>query len=420
MKILWITNQPTPDIGAAMGLHVGYGGGWMTSMSKQLSRDHILSIAFPVPNSIAQTKKDVVCGISAFGIPTKKNAAIVDNQLVQSFRDVISEVSPDVIHIWGTEYVHTYCAMLAIYDLGLSDRTVVSIQGLVSVYANHFWGYARSPLEYESIFSRIVSSNSLYRQYKSFINRGKFERLTISLAKHVIGRTDWDKACVEQINSNAVYHHCNETLREAFYSDRWDYESCIKYSIFMSQGNYPLKGFHLALKALPEIIKKYPKTCLYITGRDCTYSKLGFRSGLSTYERYIRKLIKSYNLQEHVVFLGNLDEQEMKRQFLRCNVFLSASSIENSPNSVGEAMLLGVPTVSSDVGGVKNLFTHEREGFIYPADEHYMISFYINKLFEDLAICEKFSSAAHAHAAVTHDPATNLQALTQIYTCIAG
>ena len=39
----------------------------------------------------------------------------------------------------------------------------------------------------------------------------------------------------------------------------------------------------------------------------------------------------------------------MKEQYLKANVFVSASSIENSPNSVLEAMAVGAPVVSSFV-----------------------------------------------------------------------
>ena len=54
-----------------------------------------------------------------------------------------------------------------------------------------------------------------------------------------------------------------------------------------------------------------------------------------------------------------------------------------SPNSVGEAMILGTPVVSSDVGGVKNMLTHNEEGFLYQHDAPYMLAFYVMELFEN-------------------------------------
>jgi hypothetical protein len=93
-------------------------------------------------------------------------------------------------------------------------------------------------------------------QKKKFAKRGKFEIEALKIAKHVIGRTDWDLACTKQINDNLNYYFCNETLRDSFYKSSWDIESCEKQSIFLSQCGYPIKGFHKFLEALKIIVKK--------------------------------------------------------------------------------------------------------------------------------------------------------------------
>lgn len=93
-------------------------------------------------------------------------------------------------------------------------------------------------------------------------------------------------------------------------------------------------------------------------------------------------MIRQYKLEKHVTFLGTLNPEDMCMAYINTHIFVSASSIENSPNSVGEAMILGVPTISSDVGGVKNMLVHEQEGYIYPFDEPYMLAYYIKKIFE--------------------------------------
>ena len=67
-------------------------------------------------------------------------------------------------------------------------------------------------------------------------------------------------------------------------------------------------------------------------------------------------MIMSYmrirELEDKVSFLGPLNAEQMKAEYLRSNVFLCPSSIENSPNSLGEAQMLGVPCVASYVGGI--------------------------------------------------------------------
>ena len=105
----------------------------------------------------------------------------------------------------------------------------------------------------------------------------------------------------------------------------------------------------------------------------------------------------------------------MKRAFLDANVFVLPSTIENSPNSLGEAMLLGVPCVASHVGGVANMLGPE-EGFLYQSTAPYMLAYYIQKVFAMEDATGELGQKAHSHAAVTHDPQTNLLDLLAIYS----
>ena len=130
--------------------------------------------------------------------------------------------------------------------------------------------------------------------------------------------------------------------------------------------------------------------------------------------------IKKYNLEKNVVFLGALDEKAMCERYLKSHVFISPSSIENSPNSVGEAMILGTPTVTSDVGGVKTLFRHNEDGFIYQADAPYMLADCIIKIFESDELAKVFSENARKHASVTHNRENNLKTMIKIYEEISG
>ena len=246
--------------------------------------------------------------------------------------------------------------------------------------------------------------------------RGMTEISTIKAVGHVIGRTDWDEACTKEINPRVQYHFCNESLRDSFYSGNWEYQNCEKHSIFMSQAATPIKGLHFMLRAMPEILKNYPDAHLYIAGNDLTktdslYGKLK----ISSFAKYIKRLISEYNLEEKVTFTGSLTEQKMKERFLKCNVFVSPSTIENSPNSLGEAMLLGVPCISSDVGGVKNMLVHNLEGYIYQADAPYMIAYYVKKVFNEADCALIISKNAKSHAGKTHNRDENLKMLLKIY-----
>ena len=91
--------------------------------------------------------------------------------------------------------------------------------------------------------------------------------------------------------------------------------------------------------------------------------------------------------------------------------------MENSPNSLGEAMLLKMPIVTSDCGGVRNLLNDD-EGYIFPSCDEKKLGEAVIKVFDEkdseelLKMCEK----ASVHARKTHDADANLGRLKEIYS----
>lgn len=108
---------------------------------------------------------------------------------------------------------------------------------------------------------------------------------------------------------------------------------------FLSQGDYPLKGFHYLLQAMPAVLERFPDAHIYVAGNNILRSNTGKdKLKLSGYGKYLKKLIKDNQLKDKVTMLGMLDEDGMKEQFLKSHVFVCPSAMENSPNSLGEAM----------------------------------------------------------------------------------
>ena len=134
---------------------------------------------------------------------------------------------------------------------------------------------------------------------------------------------------------------------------------------------------------------------------------------------YILKYIQKNGLSDSVKFTGFLNEREIVGKFLKSHIFISASSIENSPNSVCEAMYLGVPVVSSMVGGVSNLMEDGKEGLNYQADAPYMMAYCIKKIFDNDTLASEFSINAIKRATERHEPVRIVNDLIGIYRKIA-
>lgn len=126
-------------------------------------------------------------------------------------------------------------------------------------------------------------------------------------------------------------------------------------------------------------------------------------------------MIVKNHLEDKVVFLGLLDEEKMCDRFKKSHVFVSPSSVENESNSVGEAMLLGMPVVSSFVGGVYNFMENQKEGYFYQYDAPYMLPYYICKVFDEKERIAEMGNSARVHALKSFDKNKNLNDMLSIY-----
>lgn len=415
MKVLWLCNMIPGAVRAAMGESSDGGGLWVDHVLSDLRKREDISLLLLARGGNAQGRLDERTAYALFSEPEPHR---YEAGLEAMFARLLKSFSPDVIHIWGTEYGHSLAMVKAAGQAGLADRVAVSIQGLCGIYARHYCEGLPEWVCRRYSFRDFIRRDNVSRQQRKFYLRGQMERQTLEEATHVIGRTDWDRAITGQYNPERIYHFCNETLRQPFYQDAWRYEGCKKHRIFASSCVYPVKGFHYLLEAFSIVLERYPDATLSVTGEP--FFAPGFQEKLRQqyYFRYLEKLCRDRGLTDKIDFLGDLNAHEMKKAYLEANVFALPSTIENSPNSLGEAMLLGVPCVAADVGGVSNML-QRGEGFLYQSTAPYMLAEYMIRVFQLGEEAEKMGALARRHAQLTHDPAGNLEALLGIYRQIA-
>lgn len=413
MKLLWLCNMVPGKVKEKITGNAVSGGLWVDHVLSGL-RQRELNIRILCPGGADAGELDHRCSFATFreGLPYRYSP-----ELETFFAEEIRSFQPDVIHIWGTEYAHTLAMVNAAEKLGMLDHTAVSIQGLCSVYAGHYVQGLPNAVQREFTFRDLVRRDNILQQQKKFALRGVLETEALKKARHVIGRTDWDKACTSRINPEAKYHFCNETLREPFYDGQWRYDRCQKHRIFASSCVYPVKGFHDLLEAFSEVVKDYPDAKLAVPGKSFLTADVLRRT---SYQKYLAELAWRYGAADKIEFLGSLSAGGMKEAFLSANVFVLPSTIENSPNSLGEAMVLGVPCVAGDVGGVSNLMASPAEGFVYQSTAPYMLAYYIKRVFAMEDGAEALGQEARTHALRTHDPENNLETLLHIYEELAA
>lgn len=416
MRVVWLCNGPVSDISKEYGIENG-GISWIDSILEDITyRDNIsLSVIFPITSKAKIVKKEKN-KVQYYGFARKtENPTVYDKETEKIFETIINEIQPNIIHIFGTEFPHTLSMVKTCNHLKIGERVIISIQGLCCYYAKHYSAALPMNIVKKNTFRNWIKHDNIQHQVRTFEIRGEYEKEALRQVHHVIGRTEWDKACTKQLNREVHYHKCNESMRESFYINQWNLNKCDRHSIFISQSYYPIKGFHHILEAVAIMKPFYNDIHIYTTGKDvCSLSKTE-RIKESSYSSYIRSLIHQYGLENNVTFLGYLTEKEMCQRYLKSHVAVLASSIENSPNSVAEAMLLGMPVVASSVGGVTDMLEDKKEGFLYQSDAPYMLAHYIMKMFDNDEIAEACGLAARKKALRTHDRDLNNQNLVEIY-----
>lgn len=418
MKVLWITNNLLPDVCEHLDVPIVEKTGWLHSAANQI-KEHIDLYIAALHNvkTITQLK---INGINYILIPGNKNHRKYDTTLCSFWKKIHETINPDVVHIHGTEYP----TGLTYIQINGAEKAIISIQGLISECSKYY----NADIPFTTIFKHttlrdIVKGETLWQCAKLFTKQAIYEREYLRNGIHFIGRTQWDNAYIKAYNPLAIYHFNNETLRDSFYRHRWSIEHTQKYTLFYSQATYPLKGLHILLQAMPYILQHYPNTIIKVAGYDitkvCTSSFMGKIRG-TTYGYYLYSLIVKYNLQNHIHFLGKLKEQEMCNAYLTSHVFVSASKLENSSNSIGEAQLLGVPVVASFVGGNDTMAINNETALMYPFDDIIKLSYNILQIFSNEKLALELSEKGRMAALKRHDKNTNKIQLLTIYKEIAN
>ena len=366
MKVLWISNILFDDAANALGIKPSVAGGWMQSLLQILKNDIDIGVVALNASFFSQ----YINGVQYYTINS------VDNKI---WRKILDDFKPDLIHFHGTEYPHT----LKIYHLSKRIPCLASIQGLISVYARYSLGgiNCREIMSNMTLKDVLLKSSPLNIQKGQCI-RGRSERELISHLKYVIGRTEWDKDHSLAINSSIQYYKCNEAIRSNFYNGEWNVENMKRHTVFCCNSSVPLKGVHQLLRALYIVKKTFPDVRLRIVGKNIL-GKLSMKNRLrmSGYDKYLRTLIYKLGLENNVTFLGVLNADSMKKEFLKANVFILPSAIENSPNSLAEAQLLGVPIIASYVGGVPDMMPYPLTDYLYRFEEIEILAQKILKVF---------------------------------------
>lgn len=404
MRVLWFS--PTPSLYTSkQWCHNG--GGWIGSLQSILEAEEgvKLGIAFEYSTGMIH---DNINNIDYYPIDARMSLKdkLIRRQHLQKLilraLEIICEFKPDVIQIFGSEM--WYGLLVKHTQIPI----VIHMQGSLPSYYN-----ARYPVGM-SVWNKIFSKGTSLKQKlmafrvdSTFRKNALQEEGILKANRYFIGRTHWDRAIVEFYNPEANYFVCNEALREKFIHPcaKWQYSEGKKIKLISVISGPLYKGLDVVLKTA-YLLKQH--TSLDFEWNVCGTANSAFFENV-------------YNIQVQAVnvrMLGVLSQEELFDKLIDSTLYVHPSYIDNSPNSVCEAQILGLPVIATNVGGVSSIVTHMETGFLVPSNDPLKTASLIAKLVRDKNTLESISRSSVEAAAARHKPESIRKDMLNIYSQI--
>lgn len=324
-----------------------------------------------------------------------------EDKVIPLGRKVIEEYKPDIIHVFGNEWPF---GLLAQYtDIPL----VVHIQGSIIPYNNALY-----PPKYNGYtFVRAAGWNlrkdwhRLNGYYKAK-SRLTMEERTWKCVRHYMGRTSWDKALVNTLTKGSTYHHVEEALRPTFLENKklWSCPNGGKLRLLSTGCGSFWKGIDVMLKTA-HVLKE--------AGIDFEWNVAG---GMSD---ELKEIVESKEhlkyAENNIHFLGFRSPSELIDEMIHSTMYVHTAYIENSPNSICEAQIIGMPIISTMVGGIATLVRNGEDGDLLPANDPWQIANAIVELSKDRERMKYYSEHSRQHALERHNPDNILKQLLGCY-----
>ncbi|WNH08609.1 glycosyltransferase family 4 protein [Thalassobellus suaedae] len=381
MKVLWFTNTSS----LYENKHSYHGGGWIDSLEKLISKERNIELAVGFFHPEDNDKKEIN-GVTYYPILKKRGAkkpltTIFNNWrgnlnqeiFLQQIIDVVNDYNPDVIHVFGTENIFGRIQEF------INIPVIIHLQGLINPYLNAYFPVKTS---LSNLFIKnfnlvnYILGKTVFSDYKKFKNRANQEKLILKKVKYVMGRTDWDKSISKLFNPSVRYFHINEVLRDGFYNNnKTNYFIKTRLIITTTISSTVYKGVDVLLKAA-KLLKEE-------TNIDFIWQVIGVEQD-DQILKYFEKTSGINHESVGLTFLGVKTPNDLIGLLENTDIFVHPSYIDNSPNSVCEAQMLGVPVIACNVGGMSTIIKHHLTGILVPSNGVYeivseIINFYNNQ-----------------------------------------
>lgn len=418
MKILWFANTPCGAVKKLTGQNV-VSGSWLFALSECLKskNDIDLHIAFywgtPIKpfryegityHPILRTGGNSILGRYLYRIRelfiNNENKKEIEKCLV-----IVKQIQPDLIHIHGTE--ENFGLIAEKID---NNNILLSIQGLLNPYfCKLYSGYSEYDLlKHENLVHKIcfdgIKANKI-RFFRKAIRESKI----LSLINNIVGRTTWDYSCTLALNPNRRYFIVNEILRREFLENKWEpLKEGDNFNIVSTVSS----GLYKGLETIYRTAQTLKDMGIYVN-----WNVIGI-SPNDKIAKMTESILRIKSTQVGIKLRGLKNASEMVDIMLDSNVFVQVSHIENSPNSLCEAMALGMPIIATFAGGTSSIIDDQSEGVLVQDGDPFVLAGSIIENKNNPEKYYKMADKARARALSRHSNKNVLNELINTYRIV--
>ncbi len=163
------------------------------------------------------------------------------------------------------------------------------------------------------------------------------------------------------------------------------------------------KGVHVLVRAIPYVLKKFPRVKFIFIGDNC---------GM---EQYLFDEIKQLGIRESVEFIEQVPQDRLIDYYQRSTVCVVPSLWENHPYTVLEAMACGKPVIASGVGGIPEIVRDKYSGILVCPGSFMSLAEAITRVMGDNALQRTLGDNARKYIEDRYAPSAVIRKNLKVY-----
>ena len=377
-RVAWLAPYPVPLLASVIKLarmpSFFHPAGWLVNLSKALATSadvdlHVVTESQVVSSAQVARRDGITFHVVKSGIPIVNRGYPpffpVDlltgfGSTVRSLLKTVYDVQPHLVHAHGTEAAYALAAVKSRLPC------LISVQGVIT---------------------ELFKTNPNFR----FRVVRYYEQYAVRKARYFTCRTDFDTGFIRSVNPQARIFTIHEAMNPVYFGNDW--RPAASETVLFVGSLEPYKGLPVLLDALALLKQRLPGITLNIVGVASLETNVD-----------LKQLCDRLGIGSNLKFHGFQPAEELARLHLQSQVFVLPSQNENSPNTLAEAMVSGMPVVATKVGGVPSLVEDGQTGLLVPWGDPQALAERIEWLLGHPEERQRLGENARRIARLRHDP----------------